>query len=373
LKTTTPPALAEGIKLGQVRPKDLLLDTNDHQTPLLEDRTKKPWYDILRFWKSVKDRRQTTGLKVTRGKQSDSPEDIMPIDHKHVPQSVSAATQERGNDMLVEQREEITDAGAEDFRTPDDALVLLSGSVPETAKGKASDGLSSSEIAYALPVAALLMGEQVLGGPKAEQLDVGLGPSDASTEAATTGEGSDWAPFLDAQKATTSDVCQSDLRLIVGDMGMPGSVSPRTLEWHSSAITIKDSQGVEHSEKLMYDTGSLINLTTPKFVLAHTLKTRPLLPGDISRYNTPIGSVTPTHYVELEMKDPKHGVNNFELVQFVIVPALEGFGLLLGRRFMTKHRIILDPDQGGDMYPVIARDPGPGQLGTSILEETILT
>jgi hypothetical protein len=62
------------------------------------------------------------------------------------------------------------------------------------------------------------------------------------------------------------------------------------------------------------------------------------------------------------MKDPKHGINNFVPVRLLMVPTLNGYGLLLGRGFMTEYNVVLDPSHGSDMYPVIARAPGPGQL-----------
>jgi hypothetical protein len=193
---------------------------------------------------------------------------------------------------------------------------------------------------------------------------------DASTEAATVGEGSDWEALLEAQSDIAADNGQSDLGLIPG---VPGCISPRTLEWHSSAVTIIDGQGLEQSEKLMYDTGSVANLSTPKFALAHNLAQRPLLPDDCLTYITPIGPVTPTHYVEVRMKDPKHGINNFVPIRLLIVSTLDGFGLLLGRGFMTQYRVVLDPSQGSDMYPVIARAPGPGQLASVPVRRYMLT
>jgi hypothetical protein len=121
----------------------------------------------------------------------------------------------------------------------------------------------------------------------------------------------------------------------------PGSNSFSTLKWHSSAIKIKDGQGMEHSKKVLYDSGSVANFSGLKFASAYKLTEKPLLQHEILTYATPSDSITPTHYIELEMKDPKHDINDFVLVRFLLIATLSGFGLVLGRDFMNQYRIKL--------------------------------
>jgi hypothetical protein len=333
------PALAHEIKSGQLRPEDLSLDNDRQETPLTEDRAKTPWYDIGGFWRYVKERRERINLGAARKKQLRSPEEVNQVQNMDLPDSPLPNPVEAGDGAPLEQVEQITDRLTGNVVERGDDPVL---SLPEpSTKTVRRDEVENTQ---------------------AGQLVASTVPSDTSTELATIGEGSDLEALLEAQYDIAADNGQSDLGLI--GRGMPGCISPRTLEWHSSAVTIKDGQDVEQSEKVMYDTGAVPNLSTPKFASTHNLKERPLLPDDMVTYTTPIGPVTPTHYIELQMKDPKHGINKFVTVQLLMVAALDGFGLLLGRGFMTQYRVVLDPSQGSDMYPVIARAPGPGRLPT---------
>jgi hypothetical protein len=327
------PILGQGIKSGQVRPEDLSLDNDRHQTPILEDQAKKPWYDIGGFMKSVKERNQRIGLGATRKKQ------LLSREEANQAQNIILAPPPLPNlGAPVDQKKQ--------GRAKDAGDVVATGGAPSTSllvpstKTAKRDDVESTE-------AGSLVGITV--------------HPDASTEAATLGEGSDWEALLEAQSDIAADNGLSDLGLILCGQGC---ISPSTLQWHISAVTIIDGQGLEQSEKLMYDTGSVANLSTPKFASAHFLAQRPLLPEDFVTYITPIGPLTPTHYVEVQMKDPKHGINNFVPIRLLMVETLNGFGLLLGRGFMTQYRVVLDPSQGSDMYPVIARAPGPGQLAS---------
>ena len=331
------PILGQEIKSGEVRPEDLSLDNNRHQTSILEDRAKKPWYEIGAFVKYVKERRQRIGLGATRKKQRLSLKEVNQAQDMNLAPSPLPTHVGIGNEAPLEQKKEVRDKDA--------GNLVERGAAPITPLFD-----PSTEI----------IKRQGLESTEAWNLVDNTGHSDPSTDAATVGEGSDWEALLEAQYEIAADNGQSDLGLITS--GMPGCISLRTLEWHSSAVTIRDGQGLEQSEKLMYDTGSVANLSTPRFALAHKLAQRPLLTDDYVTYSTPIGPVTPTHYVEVQMKDPKHGINTFVPVRLLMVASLNGFGLLLGRGFMTQYRVVLDPNQGSDMYPVIARAAGPGQL-----------
>jgi hypothetical protein len=139
-----------------------------------------------------------------------------------------------------------------------------------------------------------------------------------------------------------------------------GCSPPRTYEWCTSNVIIKDGQGLEQPEKLVYDTGSVANISTLKFASVYKLKERPVLPEEVATYATPIGPVTPLHYIELQIKDPKHGINDFVQVRFMLVETLSGFGLMVGRGFMTEHQVKLDLTKSINEYPVISRAPGPG-------------
>jgi hypothetical protein len=331
------PILGQEIKSGEVRPEDLSLDNNGHQTSILEDRAKKPWYEIGPFVKYVKERRQRIGLAVTRKKQQLSRQEVNQAQDMTLAPSPLPAPVGIGNEAPLEQTKEVRDKNA--------GNLVERGAAPITPL---------------LDPSSEIIKRQELESTESGTLVDNTVHSDPSTVAATVGEGSDLEALLNAQYEIAADNDQSDLGLITS--GVPGCISPRTIDWHSSAVTIRDGQGLEQSEKLMYDTGSEANLSTSRFALAHKLVQRPLLQDDYVTYNTPNGPVTPTHYVELEMKDPKHGINNFVPVRLLMVTTLNGFGLLLGRGFMTQYNVVLDPSHGSDMYPAIARAPGPGQL-----------
>jgi hypothetical protein len=327
------PILGQEIKSGEVRPEDLSLDNDRHQIPIFEDQAKKPWYEIGGFVKYVKERRQKIGLEAIRKKQLLSREEA-----NQVQDIILAPSPLPNPGAPLDQNKQATanDAGnvVESSGAPITSLLD-----PSTKTAKRDD-MESTE-------AGSLVGITV--------------HPDASTDAATVSDSSDLKALLKAQSDIAADNSQSDLSLIPG---VPGCISPRTLGWHISAVTIIDGQGLEQPEKLMYDTGCAANLSTPKFASAHNLAQRPLLPDDFLTYVTPSGDVTPTHYVEVQMKDPKHGINNFVPIRLLMVARLDGFGLLLGRGFMTQYRVVLDPSQGSDMYPVIARTPGLGQLAS---------
>ena len=331
------PILGQEIKSGEVRPEDLSLDNNRHQTSILEDRAKKPWYEIGAFVKYVKERRQRIGLAATRKKQRLSLKEVNQAQDMILAPSPLPTPVGIGNETPLEQKKEVRDKVA--------GNLVERGGAPITPL---------------LDPSTEIIKRQELESTESGTLVDNTVHSDPSTDAATVGEGSDLEALLDAQYEIAADNGQSDLGRITS--GVPGFISPRTTDWHSWAVTIRDGQGLEQSEKLIYDTGSGANLSTSRFALAHKLAQRPLLPDDYITYITTNGPITPTHYVELEMKDPKHGINNFVPVRLLMVPTLNGYGLLLGRGFMTEYNVVLDPSHGSDMYPVIARAPGPGQL-----------
>jgi hypothetical protein len=91
---------------------------------------------------------------------------------------------------------------------------------------------------------------------------------------------------------------------------------------------------MEHSEEVIYDSGSIANFSGLKFASAYKLSERPLMQHELETYHTPIEPVIPTHYIELQMKDPKHGINDFVLVRFLLLATFPEIGLLLGRGFM---------------------------------------
>ena len=344
----TVPVLAEDIKWGHVGPEDLSLDTECQQTSVLEDLTKKPWYDLWNFLKTVRERRHTTGLKVTRKKRSRSTEEVNELNSIAVSHSVSSAPVERDNGVDSEQKKTVKDrcAGLED-------------SPPGTAEEDVSTCSSSSKTPHTPATAALLADRVELETAEVKDLVANHNMAETSTEATIMSGGSDWEAFLEPRDD------RSEFKMMIDDIpDMPTYSSPRTIQntdWYTSAVTIKDGQGVEHAEKLFYDTGSDVNLSTPKFAFAHRLEQRPIRPDDVKIYDVPNGSITPTHYIEMEMKDPKRGIKDFVRIRFVMAATLGGIGLLLGRGFMHQYKIVLDPTpQGSGTYTVTARAPGPG-------------
>jgi hypothetical protein len=224
-----------------------------------------------------------------------------------------------------------------------------------------STGDSGSGAARVPLGAALLMDKQGLTSTEAGPSVVDPIMSDSPTEAPTVSEDSEVEALLGAQFARISENGHGGLNLTAN--GPSGSASPRTpheTEWISSAMTMKDGQGVMHSVKGFFDTGSVDNLSTSKFASDHELKLRPIMPEDLMVYNTPNGDFTPLQYFEMYLKDPGRGIGDFVKVRFVVVKSLGGMGLVLGRTFMSQYCVKLDPTPGRDMYPVTSRKAGQG-------------
>ncbi len=138
-----------------------------------------------------------------------------------------------------------------------------------------------------------------------------------------------------------------------------GSNSFPIIAWYHWAATIKDGQGMGYSEKVIYDAGSSINWSGLKFASAYKLSERPLLQHELVTYSTQSGNIIPTHYIELEMKDTKHGINDFVLVRFLLIAKLSGSGLVLGGNFMSQYRVKLEPSPTGtaSSYAIKAQNP----------------
>lgn len=347
LGTVTIPVLAEDIKSGQVRPEDLSLDTDRQVISGFEDRPKIPWYDLWSFLKSVVERRQTTGLKPTRKKYPRSPEGVDELNSIAGPHPLTSASKEGENRVNSKQKNAVIEKCAR-----------MDGPAPGTVEEGAGTCASSSETTHTPTAVALLIDGTELESARVNELVAKSTSAETLTEAATLSGESDLEAFLEIHDG------QNDLKMMTDGMpDMPDYFSPLTIqssEFCTSAVTIKDGQGVEHAEKLLYDTGSVVNLSTTKFASAHRLKQRPIRVDDVVVYDIPDGSIAPTHYMEMEMKDPKRGINDFVRVRFILVATLGGLGLLLGTGFIHQYGIVLDPKQGSGTYPVTARTPGPG-------------
>jgi hypothetical protein len=142
-----------------------------------------------------------------------------------------------------------------------------------------------------------------------------------------------------------------------------GSPLPNALKlWAWEAVMIKNGQGDLQSAKLFFDTGSHDNLASKKFAEDKKLELRLILPEDMQIYRTPNGSLYPTQYIEVWLKDDKHGMQDFAKVRCIIIEDLGGIELIAGSDFMEEHGIILDPTKSRDMFPAVAGKASAGTL-----------
>jgi len=352
--------LAKGIALGEVRPEDMCVaDTDLPPTTILENRAKKPWDDIRSLLKAARERTKRIGQRLSRRKQLHSPLQSNQLRSMVVSPPPPQESANIRIEMPLEQKTQV--AGDGDLVKPYDVSTTLSpDETPDNITDQASTGISNPETPPTSMGVALLVDGMEIESTEARESVVNSVKSDGSIEVATLGDKPDGGADFKTGFAPNIQNTQSgpNLRLEC----IPGPVSSRIWDkcWISSAVTIKDGQGEENSEMGFYDTLSDDNLSTPKFASAHKLVVRPILERDLKVYDTPKGPLSPLHYVETELKDPKRGIRDFVKVRFVLVEGLGGMGLVLGNGFMSEYGVKLDPTQGRDMYPVTARKAGPG-------------
>jgi hypothetical protein len=113
---------------------------------------------------------------------------------------------------------------------------------------------------------------------------------------------------------------------------------PASSEFCTSAISIKDHLDNFRSEKVLYDTGSPDNFVTQDFLKRCIFPERPMFGEDIRVYRTPGGFLfAPRTYVEIEVKDDRNGMAEFEKVRFNVTESMGEWDFLLGRQFMNAH------------------------------------
>jgi hypothetical protein len=349
LETVTPSApspqpemLAQGIRSGKLGPEDFSAESDRQQTTLQINADKNPWEELKSFLGYVWERRQKIRLRMSRKKQLRSPQEDEQVHSIVVPLHHLVSPAEPENEVPSEQPNQVTGEEA--------------GHVMNPSTGDSGSGATRVPLG-----AALLMDKQGLTSTEAGPSVVDPIMSDSPTKAPTVIEDSEVEALLGAQFARISENSHSGLNLTAN--GPSSSASPRTpheTEWISSAMTMKDGQGVMHSVKGFFDTGSVDNLSTSKFASDHKLQLRPIIAEDLMVYNTPNGDFTPLQYFEMYLKDPGREIRDFVKVRFVVVKSLGGMGLVLGRTFMSQYCIKLDPTPGRDMYPVTSRKAGQG-------------
>ncbi|EPE28544.1 hypothetical protein GLAREA_09665 [Glarea lozoyensis ATCC 20868] len=123
-----------------------------------------------------------------------------------------------------------------------------------------------------------------------------------------------------------------------GEIYTPATSDPASPEFCTSAISIKDHLGRFRAEKVLYDTGSPDNIVTKDFLRRYAFPERPIFKQHLTVYVTPgSGPYAPTHYVEIEVKDDRNGMAQFETVRFCVAESMGEWELLLGRPFMNAH------------------------------------
>jgi len=133
-------------------------------------------------------------------------------------------------------------------------------------------------------------------------------------------------------------------------------------EFASSAIMVQCPTGRHESVKLFYDTGCADNLASRKFIDKYGFKERPLLKDDLKVYETPAGvSFIPSRYVEIELRDTEHGIEDFTKTSFNVADAMDEIGLLAGRKFMIKHGVSLSAKEGPGAYVLISKKLSEGK------------
>jgi hypothetical protein len=190
------------------------------------------------------------------------------------------------------------------------------GILAESAKGKEIDIATYSELVLGADGISDVGAEEQLGG------------------------------LLEAESTVLPDILQGH---------MPPLSTADNIEFVCSSVMFKASGKIE-SSKLFYDTMSTDNWMSSKFVSKFNLKQHPLLPDDITTHQTINGDILATHYVELELIDKSRGMLEFDKVSFNVTPTMGGIGMLVGRKFIIKHNIVIDPRRGRDAYVTTSRE-----------------
>jgi hypothetical protein len=147
----------------------------------------------------------------------------------------------------------------------------------------------------------------------------------------------------------------------------PSHVPPDDEGSELTAVVFKN--GLETiGEKMLYDTGSSDNFVSEKLVDKYHLLRRPILPGDLTAYDTLNGPFTPTHYVEIELKDDSRNIE-FTKTVFNITKSQCKHGLVAGLVFIREHGVKLDPTSAREAYVTTRGEANAGKKRASQMHE----
>jgi hypothetical protein len=144
----------------------------------------------------------------------------------------------------------------------------------------------------------------------------------------------------------------------------PSYVPPDDKESELTAVVFKNGLGETIGEKMLYDTGSSDNFVSEKIVDKYKLPRRPILQGDLTAYDTLNGPFTPTHYVEIELKDDSRNIE-FTKTVFNVTKSQCRHGLVAGLAFMRQHGVKIDPTNAREAYVTTRGEANAGKKRTS--------
>lgn len=109
----------------------------------------------------------------------------------------------------------------------------------------------------------------------------------------------------------------------------------------TAAVLMKVPIGTPHPAIAIYDSGCVTNFISHKAALDIGYKLYPLLIADMNIYATGQGEITPTHYVETEIKSHQYNTE-WHHVKFMVVESIGlgmGLNVILGRNYIIDHKI----------------------------------
>jgi hypothetical protein len=129
---------------------------------------------------------------------------------------------------------------------------------------------------------------------------------------------------------------------------------PSEVSWIGAA-QVRAPKGETKVLKIFYDSGSTDSMVTEDLVREGGFEPRPILPEDLKIYAGANSNFIPRYYIELELKDEEHGIEEYTKASFNIAQTLGGRPLLVGRTFMHKHRLGLSRVGGAESLVLTAR------------------
>ena len=345
------PLLAQDIASGRVGPRDVGVDLSP--TSRSEYLDKKPWWNIRGFWEYVAERNRRIGVKISQrklrssGKPNQPPTTTVtlptskPRDQEHTapPKHIDDATS-RHDDLVTK---------SQNSPSPQD-ISHTDALIHENSERRTREALMMDRSAPVTDASG----------------DSSVTPDESRLQEATTSTGAlSVRTSISDMQSTTMAIGdrQAEPNLIADTTPGCGSLraNPDKL-WAWEAVMIKNGKGDLQSVKLFFDTGTHDNLASKNFAEGRKLELRLILPEDMQVYRTPNGSLYPTQYIELWLKDDIHGMQDFAKVRFIIVEDLGGIEMIAGSDFMEEHGIILDPTKPRGMFPAVAGKASAGTL-----------